>query len=144
VLHLGSLTTALGSWLMARHHGGEWLLRIEDLDPPREVPGMAQQQLRALAAFGLVSDAPVLWQSRRSESYASALGRLIDAGLAFECRCSRTDLTGPSGIHRNCVEHPSGSQPAWRLRVPARTIGFQDAIRGHFEQSLADLSLIHI
>ena len=137
-LHLGSLTAALGSWLMARHQGGEWLVRIEDLDPPREVPGMAQRQLQALAAFGLVSDGPVVWQSERSAFYELALRRLIEAGLAFECRCSRTDLAGSGGIHRRCVEHPSGSRPAWRLRVPARTIGFDDGIRGRVEQSVAD------
>ena len=137
-LHLGSLTAALGSWLMARHCGGEWLLRVEDLDPPRELPGMAQQQIRALAAFGMVSDAPVAWQSKRSEFYADALRKLIDDGLAFECRCSRNDLSKSAGIHWHCVEHPSGLQPAWRLRVPARTIGFQDAIRGHFEQRLGE------
>jgi len=137
-LHMGSLTAALGSWLMARHVDGEWLIRVEDLDPPREVPGMGQRQIRALAAFGLDSDAPVVWQSERSGLYADALRRLIDAGLAFECRCSRTDLAGSGGIHRSCVEHPSGLQPAWRLRTPARTVGFEDAIRGHFEQSVAD------
>lgn len=137
-LHLGSLIAALGSWLMARHLGGEWLLRIEDLDPPREVPGMAARQLRALAGFGLVSDRPVLWQSQRSQFYERALRQLIDAGLVFECRCSRTDLAGSDGIHRSCIERPSGSQSAWRLRAPARAIGFQDAIRGRFEQSLAD------
>lgn len=137
-LHLGSLTAALGSWLMARHCGGEWLLRIEDLDPPREVPGMAERQVKALAAFGLVSDAPVVWQSGRSPCYEQALSQLKDAGLAFECRCSRTDLAGWGGVHRHCVEHPSGSQPAWRLRVRAGRIGFEDAIRGRFEQSVAD------
>lgn len=99
---------------------------------------MGKQQVRALAAFGLDSDAPVVWQSERSGLYANALRRLIDSGLAFECRCSRTDLAGSGGIHRSCVDHPSGLQPAWRLRAPARTIGFEDAIRGHFEQSVAD------
>ncbi|MEO7251978.1 MAG: glutamate--tRNA ligase family protein, partial [Arenimonas sp.] len=75
-LHLGSLTAALGSWLMARANGGEWLLRIEDLDPPRETAGVAEAQIRMLAAFGLVSDRPVLWQSRRSEYYQAALQKL--------------------------------------------------------------------
>ncbi len=137
-LHMGSLTAALGSWLMARHVGGEWLVRIEDLDPPREIPGMARQQIQALSAFGFVPDAPVVWQSERSGHYAQALGRLTDAGLAFECRCSRSDLAGSGGIHRSCVRNPSGLQAAWRLRVPAGPIGFQDAIRGRFEQSVAE------
>jgi len=72
-LHLGSLTAALGSWLMARHAGGEWLLRVEDLDPPREKPGVARQQLETLAAFGFLPDGPVLFQSERGEFYAAAL-----------------------------------------------------------------------
>ena len=111
-LHLGSLTAALGSWLMARHQGGEWLVRIEDLDPPREVPGMAQRQLRALAAFGLVSDGPVVWQSERSAFYELALRRLLEAGLAFECRCSRSDLAGsrrnPPPVRRAPVRIAAG------------------------------------
>ena len=72
-LHLGSLTAALGSWLMARHAGGEWLVRVEDLDPPREKPGAARLQLETLAAFGLLPDAPVLFQSQRGDHYATAL-----------------------------------------------------------------------
>ena len=118
--------------------GGEWLVRIEDLDPPREVPGMAQRQLQALAAFGLVSDGPVVWQSERSGLYAQALRRLIDAGLAFECRCSRTDLAGSGGIHRTVrrASVRARSRPGGcgfpRGRSASRT-----AIRGHFEQSVA-------
>lgn len=135
-LHLGSLTAALGSWLAARHEGGEWLVRVEDLDPPREIPGMAQRQLDALAAFGLVSDQPVVWQSARSDYYEAALRQLIDRGLAFECRCSRSDLASSGGIHRHCVAHPSGKHAAWRLRVPSRTITFEDAIRGPYTQDL--------
>jgi glutamyl-Q tRNA(Asp) synthetase len=135
-LHLGSLTAALGSWLMARFHGGRWLLRIEDIDPPREVPGMAQEQLETLAGFGLASDELVLWQSRRSEFYAHALQNLIDKNLAFECRCSRSDLATTNGIHHACVADPSGATPATRLRVAPGTIGFDDAIRGRFEQDM--------
>lgn len=137
-LHLGSLAAALGSWLHARHHGGQWLIRIEDLDPPREVPGMAQQQLAALAAFALVSDSEVVWQSERSDLYAEALRKLVERGLAFECRCSRSDLSASAGIHRNCVAHPSGKQAAYRLRVPPGTLAFDDAIRGRFVQDLRE------
>lgn len=135
-LHLGSLTAALGSWLIARSRGGDWLIRIEDLDPPREIPGMAQQQLESLAAFGLVSDGPVVWQSERSEFYSDALGRLLERDLAFECRCSRSDLSSSAGIHHRCVAKPSGKRPAYRLRVPSGTLAFEDAIRGRFEQDL--------
>ena len=135
-LHLGSLTAALGSWLMARHQGGAWLVRIEDLDPPREQPGMADQHLRDLARFGLVSDETVVRQSERSASYTEALHRLRDDGWAFECRCSRSDLAAGGGIHLRCVKNPSGKQAAWRVRLPRKAIAFDDAIRGHVEQDL--------
>src|SRR4249919_4106163 len=110
-LHLGSLTAALGSWLMARHAGGEWLLRVEDLDPPREKPGAAQQQLRTLADFGFLPDGPVLFQSERGEFYAAALATLAASGDAFECLCTRSDLAGSGGVHRGCVARPHGRRP---------------------------------
>ena len=133
-LHLGSLTAALGSWLMARHYGGTWLVRIEDLDPPREQPGIADQHLRDLASFGLVADEPVVRQSDRSAFYAEALLKLREDGWAFQCRCSRSDLAASGGIHLRCVNHPSGKQAAWRVRLPRQVISFSDAIRGHVDQ----------
>lgn len=138
-LHLGSLLAALGSWLRARSAGGRWLLRVEDIDPPREVPGAARRQLETLAAFGLEHDAEVLWQSRRSEAYADALDRLLKAGLAFECRCSRSDLASAGGIHRACVARPSGLQPAVRLQVSAgdaSCVEFADALQGPLRQAV--------
>lgn len=137
-LHLGSLTAALGSWLMAKHRGGQWLLRIEDIDPPRERSGMAQRQIDTLAAFGLHPDEPVLWQSDRSQWYEQALQSLIGRDLAFACRCSRGDLAPFDGVHRHCVAHPSGKAAAYRLRVPERTLGFVDRYRGRFSQALRD------
>ena len=136
-LHFGSLVAALGSWLMARQAGGAWLVRVEDIDPPREVPGAAARQLGALAAFGLVSDEPVLWQSRRGEAYAAALQRLLSAGLAFECRCSRSDLAAAGGIHRACVAGRGSGPAAVRLRVPDQTIAFDDRLQGPQAQALA-------
>ncbi len=136
-LHLGSLVAALGSWLMARHRGGDWLVRMEDLDPPREVPGAAEQQIQALAAFGMTSDAPVLWQSRRGDAYAAALQRLVAAGLAFECRCSRSDLAATGGIHRRCVAGNRQRPAAIRLRVPDQVVEFNDGLQGRQAQSLA-------
>ena len=135
-LHLGSLAAALGSWLMARHHGGTWLIRIEDLDPPREQAGMADQHLRDLARFGMVSDEPVVRQSQRSDLYAQALQGLQLGGWAFECRCSRSDLAPVAGVHLGCVAHASGKHSAWRVRLPRETIVFQDAIRGRYAQDL--------
>ena len=136
-LHFGSLVAALGSWLFARHHGGEWLVRIEDLDPPREVPGAARAQLATLAAFGLEADQPPVFQSERGALYADALDGLLARGEAFECRCSRSELEAAGGIHRACVGRGAGRTPAIRLRVPDETLGFEDRIQGHFEQSLA-------
>lgn len=136
-LHLGSLTAALGSWLLARHAGGDWLVRVEDIDPPREVPGAARQQIETLKAFGLESDETVVFQSARSELYEAALRRLLDAGTAFACRCSRSDLAASDGIHRVCVPRPSGKASAFRLRVPEQDIAFVDRFRGRFAQNLA-------
>lgn len=137
-LHLGSLVAAFGSWLMARHAGGEWWVRIEDLDPPREVVGAAEAQLRTLSAFGLVSDGPVLRQSDRHALYEAALSRLLDTGAAFACHCSRSDLAAVGGIHRTCRPGALRKTPAIRLRVPNDTrISFDDAIHGRFEQDVA-------
>ena len=137
-LHPGSLVAALGSWLMARRAGGRWLVRIEDLDPPREVPGAARAQLRTLDACGLRPDGPVEYQSGNGARYAAALSRLLEAGEAFECHCSRASLAARGGIHRSCVPGARRPDPAVRLRVPdGCRIGFDDAIRGRFAQDLA-------
>ena len=91
-LHAGSLVAALASWLDARAHGGHWLVRIEDVDTPRCVPGADALILQQLAACGLRPDAPPLWQSQRTQRYRQALDRLIDQGLAYPCGCSRKDI----------------------------------------------------
>ena len=142
-LHFGSLVAALGSWLIARHRGGDWLLRIEDIDPPREVPDAARQQIETLKAFGLHADEPILWQSTRGDAYAEALETLLASDTAFVCRCSRSDLAADSGIHRSClntIHHMSdpARPPAIRLRVGDERVGFDDSIQGHFEQSARD------
>lgn len=91
-LHAGSLVAALASWLDARAQGGRWLVRIEDVDGPRCVAGADPMILAQLAACGMFSDAPIVWQSQRSELYLSALRRLKARGLAFACGCSRRDI----------------------------------------------------
>lgn len=88
-LHLGSLTTALGSWLDARTHGGIWLVRIEDLDAPRVIPGADQLILAQLKSCGLEWDEQPVWQSQRSTFYKEALHRLIAHDLIYACQCSR-------------------------------------------------------
>jgi glutamyl-Q tRNA(Asp) synthetase len=137
-LHFGSLVAALGSWLLARHHQGEWLVRVEDLDPPREVAGAARAQLETLAAFGMVSDGPVLWQSRRHDAYQQAVDPLLALGSAFFCRCSRSDLAAVDGIHRQCVATDTRRLPAIRLRVEAGAqVGFDDGLQGRVIQDVA-------
>lgn len=136
-LHFGSLVAALGSWLLARHHDGQWLVRVEDLDPPREVAGAAQAQLATLAAFGMESDLPVVWQSRRHDRYARALERLLAAGAAFECRCSRSELAAVGGIHRRCVARDPTRLPAIRLRVAeGSTVDFIDGLQGRISRAV--------
>lgn len=137
-LHAGSLLAAFGSWLLARHAGGTWLVRVEDLDPPREIPGAADGQLAALAAFGLHSDEPVLWQGERGGQYQAALDRLLADGHAFVCHCSRTDLAASGGIHRRCVARASRRDPAIRLHVPdGSAVAFDDGLAGRVEQDVA-------
>ena len=138
-LHLGSLVAAVGSWLCSRHAGGQWLLRMDDIDPPREAPGAAQAILDALPKFGLVADAPALLQSQRQAAYAAAFERLRAADQVFRCWCSRSQLAAIGGMHRDgvCVARPDPVRPpAWRLRVPAVTIAFDDLLQGTQRQSL--------
>lgn len=136
-LHFGSLIAALGSWLCARHAGGQWLVRVEDIDPPREMPGSAESILAALPAFGLVADGPVLFQSSRQHAYDAAFQQLRDAGLVFPCWCSRNDLAGGLHLDGRCLAAPqAGRQPAWRLRVPEVEIRFDDALQGPQAQNL--------
>lgn len=91
-LHAGSLVAALASWLDARAHGGKWLVRIEDVDTPRCIPGAAEEILRQLAACGLVSDETPVHQSQRSALYQAALDQLIARQAAYPCACSRKDI----------------------------------------------------
>ena len=138
-LHFGSLVAALGSWLMARTTRGSWIVRVEDIDPPREVAGADLEILATLAAFGMESDEPPIYQSRRTAMYAAAFARLQQAGSVYPCWCSRSDLAASDGRHpATCIAPRDASrEPAWRLRVPARVIAFDDAIQGRIEQDIA-------
>lgn len=136
-LHFGSLLAAFGSWLLARHAGGRWLLRIEDIDAPRTVPGAIQSQLRTLAACGLHADLPIVHQSERHELYRQAMQTLLQQQQAFACHCSRSELASSGGIHHRCVARSTGTQHAIRLHVPLPTrIGFQDQLQGWVTQDV--------
>ncbi|MFT3756595.1 MAG: tRNA glutamyl-Q(34) synthetase GluQRS [Pseudoxanthomonas sp.] len=137
-LHAGSLLAAFASWLLARQVNGQWWVRVEDIDPPREVAGAAEAQLATLHAFGLIADAPVVRQSERSALYQAALDRLLANDATFVCHCSRSELAASGGIHRRCVASRPRPDPAIRLRVPdGLRIGFDDGLQGHFEQDLS-------
>lgn len=140
-LHFGSLVAALASWLRARNRHGQWLLRVDDIDPPREVAGSTPAILAALAQLGLQADAPPLYQSARDDAYAAALQHLRDAGHAFPCWCSRTELEAASRVHRDgrCISpRRDDREPAWRLRVPDTVIEFDDALQGPQRQNVRD------
>lgn len=141
LLHAGSLVAAVGSWLCARHANGRWLVRMEDIDPPREVPGSATAILNALPAFGMLADEPVVYQSSRIAAYDAAFEQLKQAGLVFPCWCSRSDLAAAGDIHRDgrCIASPAPDRaPAWRIRVPDECIAFIDDLQGPQQQQLRD------
>lgn len=145
-LHFGSLVAAVGSYLHARCRGAQWLVRIEDLDPPREVPGAADEILRALEAHCLEWDENILYQSERHQRYEEILQDLIARRLAYPCVCTRREIAdsalqgidGPvyPGTCRNGL--PAGRTPrAWRVRVPDGTITFVDEHLGTIAQDVA-------
>jgi len=129
----------VASFLHAKARGGQWLVRIEDIDPPREVAGSADRILAALQDFGLRSDRPVLYQSERTAAYREARDRLLTNGKAFWCGCSRADLP-KSGIYPGTCRDglPAGKSPrAVRLRVDEAPVVFHDAIQGEVSESLS-------
>jgi glutamyl-Q tRNA(Asp) synthetase len=146
-LHFGSLIAAVGSYLDARHHHGEWQLRIEDIDPPREVPGAADGIVRTLEAFGLEWDGPVTYQSRRSDRYEAGIERLERLGFIFGCACTRKEIpdnglpgTGGAVYPGTCRRRlpPGRTARSLRVRVDDGTIGVQDRLQGHIRQSLPE------
>jgi len=146
-LHFGSLVTAVGSYLDARANAGEWLLRIEDVDQPRTLPGAADAILRTLEAFGFEWDGQVLFQSRRLDHYHAALNRLQFSGEVYPCTCSRREiamrLPSPSvdgglvypGICRAGLATGRAAR-AWRMRVPDEVIAVADRVQGTVQQNL--------
>jgi len=123
-LHAGSLVAALASWLDARAHGGQWLVRIEDIDTPRSVPGADALILQQLAACGLLPDAPPLYQSQRSTLYQAALEALIARQLAYPCGCTRQDIAqaladaGQMKLRHGELIYPGTCRHGLRGRAP--------------------------
>ncbi|MCX9155574.1 tRNA glutamyl-Q(34) synthetase GluQRS [Niveibacterium sp. 24ML] len=157
LLHFGSLVAALGSWLDARAAGGRWLVRIEDVDTPRIVPGADQAILSDLESFGLHWDGEVLWQSQRTGRYRAALEALRAEGLIYPCHCSRKQITAASqrrardgglryaGTCRNAPYVAEGGC-AQRVRTHAGLICFDDALQGRqcedIEREVGDFVLL--
>lgn len=137
-LHFGSLVAAVASFLNAHSRHGQWLVRVDDIDPPREVAGSADRIILALQQFGLRSDKPVLFQSQRREQHRAKVEELLNNGLAFPCGCSRKDLPA-SGIYPGtCRDGIPGGKPARavRLRVNSQAIQFDDLIQGPISEHL--------
>lgn len=145
-MHFGSLVSALASYLDAKANNGQWLVRMEDLDPPREQAGAASAILQTLDDHGLHWDGEILYQSHRSQAYEACLDALLQANLAYHCTCSRQDLTAMGGIYDGrCRTHPVDPQQICSLRLklcdlPDRftpdLIQFEDLIQGAQTQNL--------
>jgi len=138
-LHFGSLVAAVGSYLSARSQGGEWLVRMEDLDPPREVKGAADDILRTLEAYGFEWQGDVLYQSRRRDAYEEALASLRRGGALYPCGCTRKEIADSSiagiegpvypGTCRSGLA-PGRSARALRVRTDNAVIEFEDRVQG--------------
>ena len=145
-LHFGSLVAAVASYLEARTHAGDWLVRMEDLDTPRTAPGAAEEILRALEACGMQWDGAIVYQSKRTDAYHAELHRLRAGGLVYPCSCSRREIadSAVSGIEGLVYPGtcrgglaPGKAVRAWRIDVRGADIRFDDAIQGTVHQDLA-------
>jgi glutamyl-Q tRNA(Asp) synthetase len=150
-LHFGSLVGALASYLDARAHGGAWLVRIEDIDRPRTVPGADRQILATLERFGMRPDEPPVWQSARTTLYVGAFERLEAAGHVYPCGCTRKEIADSLAsaharhttlAYPGTCRHGLAGKPAraWRLRVPdgtAALVTFEDRWQDRQTQNLA-------
>lgn len=138
-LHIGSLIAALASYLDAKANHGAWLLRIENLDPPREMPGANEQIIECLKQHHLNWDGELLWQSDRHAIYQRVMKQLLDQQKAFYCSCSRADIQNSGGIyngHCRGQRHSADQVCAVRLQVDDQRITFNDQIQGDFSQQL--------
>jgi glutamyl-Q tRNA(Asp) synthetase len=141
-LHFGSLLAAAASYLQARASDGRWLVRIENIDPPREEPGANTAILAALERYGFEWEGAVIYQNCSAVAHEAALRRLVDANQAYRCSCSRRDLAtaprGPLGTiyPGTCRKGCAGTETAFRVRTTNAPIVFTDGLQGHQEQRL--------
>ncbi|MCJ1882037.1 tRNA glutamyl-Q(34) synthetase GluQRS [Pseudomonas nitroreducens] len=138
-LHFGSLVAAVASYLDARSVGGKWLVRMEDLDPPREMPGAQAAILETLERYGFEWDGPVERQSDRHAAYSAQVEQWLRSGLAYACTCSRKQLEGSNGIYPGTcrdAQHDWHGDVAIRIRVPELDYRFTDRLQGEFHQHL--------
>ncbi len=147
-LHVGSLVAAVASYCQAKAQGGQWLLRIEDVDQSRCHPAFASSMIETLATYGFVWDGEIVYQSQRQADYQSALDRLITTQQAYPCSCSRKEIADSSqrigiegAIYPGTCLHktPNMSTPlAWRVRTPNHVIAIEDALQGKLCHHLAN------
>jgi len=141
-LHFGSLVAAVGSYLEAKSVGGRWLIRIEDIDPPREIAGSAGRIIEDLHRLGMAPDGPVLYQSSRLDAYQHAINQLLENGLAYPCACSRKDLPA-TGIYPGTCKNgiAEGKEPrSVRFCVDSGSCEFIDKLQGIISDSPAAIS----
>lgn len=151
-LHTGSLVAAVGSYLMAKRAGGRWLLRLDDLDTQRQLPGMADDIMRTLESFGLLWDGEVACQSRNIGEYQRVFEALQRGGVIYPCRCSRKEIAGSASAPHpgdegvpypgSCRGGVKGNPPirSWRVRVPEEDVCFSDLRSGRLCQKISSVS----
>lgn len=142
-LHLGSLFTAVASWLDARAANGQWLVRIEDIDPPREQPGASEHILKTLSAYGLDSDQPVMFQSQRSSAYQDALQTLQATGKLFWCACSRKQLAGLNHYPGTCFQWQAPRDNSAAKFRATQTQVFTDRLQGERHYAPCEPFVVH-
>lgn len=138
-LHFGSLIAALGSYLQAKSQQGKWIVRIEDLDPPREMLGAADDILRTLEAFGFMWDGDIMYQSLRHDAYHAQIEHWLAQGHAYYCKCSRKNIKQAGGFYPGTCRtlNQRHSNGAVRLQVDTPITHFDDLLHGVIELPLA-------
>lgn len=146
-LHFGSLVAAVASYCDAKSRGGQWLLRIEDVDTTRRVEGASEQIIQTLQRYGFIWDSEIIYQSQRTDLYQQALDLLRDQGLAYPCTCSRKEIADSSTLQGiegaiypgTCLQHAVKPDVpvAWRLKTSDTAIGFDDLIQGYLQHNMA-------